>query len=213
MIALSAIGSLAAGYGLAWLFLFATVRVRDAASGTILQFVSTFGVWILAERAGLSPIITMVVYAMTLARAAPRRMPARNRISSYSVWETAVFVLNVLAFVLMGLQVRPILSRLSEESRLEALALGAAILATVILVRLAWVLGYRAVVRLMSRLLWSRSHAEAPDVRGDLLVGWCGMRGLVTLATAFALPFDFPGRDPIVLTPSAWCSARSCCKA
>ena len=45
----------------------------------------------------------MVVYAITLARAAPHRTPARNRISSYSVWETAVFVLNVLAVVLMGL--------------------------------------------------------------------------------------------------------------
>jgi monovalent cation/hydrogen antiporter len=45
-----------------------------------------------------------------------------------------------------------------------------------------------------------RVPADGQDVRGDLLIGWCGMRGLVTLATAFALPFDFPGRDPIVLT-------------
>src|SRR5213080_2418317 len=119
VVALSIIGSIAAGYALASLVLLSTSPVRDAASRTILQFVSTFGVWILAERIGLSAIITMVVYAMTLARAAPRRVAARNRISSYSVWETAVFVLNVLAFVLMGLQVRPILSRLSEESRLE----------------------------------------------------------------------------------------------
>ena len=106
MLALSTLGSLLAGYGLARLFHLVFARVRDPASGTILQFVSTFGVWILAERIGLSAIITMVVYAMTLARAAPRRLTARNRISSYSVWETAVFVLNVLAFVLMGLQVR-----------------------------------------------------------------------------------------------------------
>ncbi len=200
MMALSAIGSLVAGYGLARLFLLAIARVRDPASGTILQFVSTFGVWILAERIGLSAIITMVVYAMTLARSAPRRTPARNSISSYSVWETAVFVLNVLAFVLMGLQVRPILGRLTEESRLEALALGIAILATVILVRLAWVLGCGAVIRFISRLPLPRVHAEQPDVRGDLLIGWCGMRGLVTLATAFGLPIDFPGRDPILLT-------------
>src|SRR5439155_2420225 len=166
----------------------------------ILQFVSTFGVWILAERIGLSAIITMVVYAMTLASVAPRRTSARNRISSYSVWETAVFVLNALAFVLMGLQVRPILSRLSPESRLEALALGAAILATVIVVRLAWVVGCGALMRLLRHLARSRARAEAGDVRSDLLIGWCGMRGLVTLATAFALPFDFPRRDPIVLT-------------
>ena len=124
MIALSALGSLVAGYCLARLFLVAIARVRDPATATILQFVSTFGVWILADRIGLSAIITMVIYAITLARSAPRRTPARNRISSYSVWETAVLVLNVLAFMLMGLQARPILSRLSEESRLEALRVG-----------------------------------------------------------------------------------------
>ena len=49
----------------------------------------------------------------------------------------------------------------------------------------------------------NRLEGDGQSVRGDLLIGWCGMRGLVTLATAFALPFDFPGRDPIVL--SAFC--------
>ena len=92
------------------------MRIEDAPSATILQFVSTFGVWMLAEHTGLSAIITMVVYAMTTARIAPRRTAARNRVSSYSVWETAVFVLNVLAFVLMGLQARPILGRLADRN-------------------------------------------------------------------------------------------------
>jgi Na+/H+ antiporter len=198
MLVLSALGSLFAGYVFARLSLLAIIRMRDPASATILQFVGTFGVWILADWLGLSAIITMVVYAMTLARYAARRTPARNRISSYSVWETAVFVLNVLAFVLMGLQVRPILSRLSGESRLDALVLAAAVLATVILVRLAWVLAGGAMIRALRRGL--RFADDGHGVRGDLLIGWCGMRGLVTLATAFALPFDFPGRDPIVLT-------------
>jgi Na+/H+ antiporter len=197
MLVLSALGSLVAGYVFARLTLLALHRIRDAATGTILQFVTTFGVWILADRLALSAIITMVVYAMTLARHAPRRTPARNRISSYSVWETAVFVLNVLAFVLMGLQMRPILSRLSDEARLDALVLATAVLATVIVVRLAWVLAGGAVIRAVRG---SRATDDGQGVRGDLLIGWCGMRGVVTLATAFALPFDFPGRDPIVLT-------------
>src|SRR5262245_34955870 len=68
MLAVSAVGSVAGGYVLARLYLLATMRVRDPASATILQFVGAFGVWILAERIGLSAIITMVVYAMTLAR-------------------------------------------------------------------------------------------------------------------------------------------------
>jgi NhaP-type Na+/H+ or K+/H+ antiporter len=70
-------------------------------------------VWLLSDSLTLSPIITLVVYAMTLAQAAPGRVDPRLRISSYSVWETAVFVVNVLAFVLMGLQARMIIERLS----------------------------------------------------------------------------------------------------
>ena len=203
--ALSAVGSLLAGYVLAKLFVAATACIRDAASGTILQFVGTFGVWMLAENAGLSAIITMVVYAMTLARLAPRRIAARNRISSYSVWETAVFVLNVLAFVLMGLQARPILERLSEQSRFDAFLLAFVVLVTVIVVRFVWVLGVGAIARPRRppRLPARAEPSDREGFRGELLIGWCGMRGLVTLATAFALPADFPGRDPIVL--AAFC--------
>src|SRR5438132_1417550 len=78
IIALMAVGSPIAGWLLARLYLLGTARVRDAASSTVLTFVGTFGVWLLAERVGLSPIITMVTYAMALAREAPRGVPARN---------------------------------------------------------------------------------------------------------------------------------------
>ena len=156
------------------------------ASATILQFVGTFGVWILADRIGLSAIITIVVYAMTIARTAPRDTPASNRVSSYSVWETAVFVLNVLAFVMMGLQARPILERLSGGDMAGALLFAGAVLLTVIVVRLAWVLGCGALIRSFGSGD-REAPGEAEGFGGDLLIGWCGMRGLVTLATAFAL--------------------------
>jgi monovalent cation/hydrogen antiporter len=195
LLVLLAIASVGAGFALAWLYELATRPIRDAASSTILQFAGVFGIWLLAERIGLSAIITMVVYAMTLARRAPRRTSPRNRVSSYSVWETVVFVLNVLAFLIMGLQARPIMERLSGESLSQALVLAFAVLVTVIVVRLAWVFAYGALARTL------RFGSEAvPDRRADALIGWCGMRGLVTLATAFALPQDFPGRDPIVLS-------------
>jgi CPA1 family monovalent cation:H+ antiporter len=110
----------------------------------------------------------------------------------------------VLAFVLMGLQARPILERLSEQSRSEAFLLAFVVLVAVIAVRFLWVLGVGAIARRLSR---GRTDPTAPSdseaFRGELLIGWCGMRGLVTLATAFALPADFPGRDPIVL--AAFC--------
>jgi CPA1 family monovalent cation:H+ antiporter len=197
---LAAVGSLLAGYLLARLYLLATAQLRDAPSSTVLQFVATFGVWILSERLMLSPIITVVVYAMTLARGAPGRLEPRLRVSSYAVWETAVFMVNVLAFVLMGLQARRIIDRLSPDQLWYSVFFALGVLAIVIAVRLAWILVYRLVLAgiwrgypaFARRLSWR-------DPRGSVVVAWSGMRGLVTLATAFALPPDFPGRDLIVL--------------
>jgi NhaP-type Na+/H+ or K+/H+ antiporter len=73
-----------------------------------------------------------------------------------------------------------------------------AILLTVIAVRMAWVLGCGALLRSLGSGD-RETPGDATGFGGDLLIGWCGVRGLVTLATAFALPAGFPGRDPIVL--------------
>src|SRR6187455_107394 len=88
-------GSVAAGPALGWVTLKVMDRVRHVPTAIILQFVTTFGVWILAEHFGLSGVLTMVCYAMTVAQTAPARTPAWMRIPSYAVWETAVFALNV----------------------------------------------------------------------------------------------------------------------
>lgn len=202
VILLSTVGSVAAGYLFGRFSLLTLSRIEDAASSTVVQFAGTFAVWIIADRIGLSAIITIVVYAITIARTAPRRMSARRRVSSYSVWELAVFVLNVLAFVLMGLQARSIVGRLSGDGQGEAFLFAATVLAVVIVARLVWVFGYVAAIRWFVGAGGEKGR-DAPTFRGALLVGWCGMRGLVTLAVAFALPADFPGRDPIVLAAFA----------
>ena len=122
-------GSVVAGPVLGWLSLRLTNRVQDVPTAIILQFVITFGVWIVADRIGLSGVLTMVCYAMTVARTAPERTPARIRIPSYAVWETVVFVLNVLAFVFIGLQIRPILESLEPAARVRYFAVAGAVLA------------------------------------------------------------------------------------
>ena len=86
-----------------------TRRIVDVPSSIIVQFISTYGVWVVSELAGLSPILTMVTYAMTLARLTSAYLPARLRIPSYAVWETAVLVLNVLAFLVIGLELGPVI--------------------------------------------------------------------------------------------------------
>ena len=125
-------------------------RYGDTPTNIIMQFVITFGIWLLADRLGLSGVLTIVSYAITVARQAPASTPARLRVPSYAVWETTVFVLNVLAFVLIGLQIGPIVENLQPEQRFAYLGIAVAVLATVILVRIAWVMSYNAVVRWQS---------------------------------------------------------------
>jgi monovalent cation/hydrogen antiporter len=140
---LSLFGSVLAGLGLAWVSGHVTRRIQDVPSSIIVQFVSTYGVWVLADRTGLSPILTMVSYAMTLARSAPAYLPARLRIPSYAVWETAVLVLNVLAFLIIGLELGPIIAAARPGDLGRWIWLGAAVLGTVIGVRLLWTLAGR----------------------------------------------------------------------
>src|SRR4030095_11286948 len=128
-----------------------TDRVRDVPTAIILQFVSTFGVWILADRICLSGVLTMVCYAITAARSAPQRTPARIRVPSYAVWETVVFMLNVLAFIFIGLQIRPILASLEGADRGRYFAVAAAVLLTAIIVRIAWHMSFNAVIRWRER--------------------------------------------------------------
>src|SRR3954470_12182628 len=77
---LAVAGSLVVGPAFAWLYLRLTTRVTDVPTAIILQFVTTFGVWILADRVALSGVLTVVAFAMTAARRAPEITPARLRI-------------------------------------------------------------------------------------------------------------------------------------
>jgi Na+/H+ antiporter len=203
-VVLALAGSLLAGYLFARVWLKATRRVDEAPSAIILQFAGTFTVWIVAERIGLSGILTIVAYAFTIARTAPARTPARIRVPAYAVWETAVFILNVLAFMLIGMQLRPIWTRLDDVVRIEYVAIAAYVLAAVILARIVWVMSYGVTLRtLVAQGLLHPRNMAVPTLKGGLVVAWCGMRGIVTLAAAFALPENFPYRDLILLTAFA----------
>jgi len=204
-VAVALVGSFIAGYLSAQAWMLITRRIVEAPSAIITQFAGTFMVWIVAEHVGLSGILTIIAYAITIARSAPARTSARLRVSSYAVWETVVFVLNVLAFMLIGMQLRPIWSALEDDVRFRYCSFAAAILAVVILARIAWVIPFVAFLRAFKArgLPQPRASIAVPTIRGGLVVSWCGMRGLVTLAAAFALPEDFPHRDLILLTAFA----------
>jgi CPA1 family monovalent cation:H+ antiporter len=203
-------GSVVLGLALARAMIPLISRIGDAPIAVVVQFCGTFGVWMIAERLHLSGILTVVVFAMTAARLTSDAVPARVRIPSYAVWEVAVFVLNVLAFILVGFQLKGIVSRVDAPTLGWYAGIAAAVCAATILARIAWVSGAAAVSRWRCRPApdgeEGRRDAVGLSPRAAAVVGWCGMRGIVTLAAALALPAGghgatgFPYRDLVVFT-------------
>ena len=202
---LAVAGSLAVGPALGWLLLRSMNRVQHVPTVIILQFITTFAVWIVAEHLGLSAVLTTVCFAIYVAQFAPQRTPARLRIPAYAVWETVVFALNILAFIFIGLQIRPILANLEPGQVGPYSAVAGAVLVTVIVVRFAWHMPFNAVVRWRHRQVGFHPPRPMlrPSVGSGLLISWAGMRGIVSLATALALPLQFPYRDLIILAAFA----------
>jgi monovalent cation/hydrogen antiporter len=196
------VGSLVAGPILGWLVFKLLDRVRHVPTAIILQFVSTFGVWILADRLGLSGVLTMVCYAVTLARHSPSRTPSWIRIPSYAVWDAAIFALNILAFIFIGLQIRPIVQSLEPAARGRYFVVAIAVLFTVIVVRVIWHMFFNAMLRWKHRRFGFNPPRPMlrPTIRSGLIISWAGMRGILSLAAALALPAQFPFRGLIVFT-------------
>lgn len=199
-IAIAVPGGVALGMLFAGCYLMVAPRLAGTLGGRLLEFVASFGAWIIAERLHLSAVMTMVALAMTLARYGPERQSPRDRVHSYAIWEIVVFLLNVLAFLLMGLQARAIVLRHDLADLWPALTFAGLVLVIVIAVRLVWVLCYNRVVNYWPRLL---GPLRPPTLAQGIVVGWCGMRGVLTLAAALALPVGFPGRDLILLSALA----------
>jgi monovalent cation/hydrogen antiporter len=202
---LTVFGSLAAGVACAYAIRPLMNSLHDVPISIIVQFACTFGVWIAAEAIGLSGILTLVAFAMTLARHGPD-LPARMRIPIFAVWETVVFVLNAFAFVLIGMQLRPIWARLDAGGgRIEAVITAAVVLAVTMAARFVWVMSYNALRRWRHDPSREKSAQPRPLIGSGILVSWAGMRGIVTLAAAFAIPetlangSPFPYRDLILL--------------
>ena len=198
---LASVGAVVLGYVMARLFLVLSRRLADGAVSVVMQFVGTFAVWLISDHLGISPILTVVVYAMTLARTA--NQGAEDRMASFAVWDVAIYVLNALAFVLMGLQLKEIGHSVGDRLP-QYVLFSLAIVVTVIAVRLSWIMLYSRWVRYRIGRSADPGARTMPTMKGAFAIGWCGMRGIVTLATALALPFDingapFPHRDLLIV--------------
>ncbi|QTC92091.1 cation:proton antiporter [Brevundimonas goettingensis] len=198
------VGSVVFAMAVAWITTRLTRGITDAPAAILIQFIGTFGLWIAAEKLGLSAIVTVVVYGLTIARLAARNA-ATIRAPAYTVWDTVVFALNAMAFALVGLQIGPIWRGLEPAQRGEYALFAVAVLIVAVLARLVWVMGYNTFLRLKNHWFGVNlpEGVSPPTPASGVIIGWAGMRGVVSLAAAYALPMNFPHRDLLLLATFA----------
>ncbi len=194
---LAAGGGLAVG-GLAYLLLgYVRKHLTDPLMDSTLSFITPFLAYVSAEAIHASGVLAVVVAGLLLGHRSPVLQSAQSRIASRTNWRAIAFVLENAVFLLIGLQAQSILTHLTGQGVgvERVLTICGVTLLTVIVLRFVWMFAARY---LLVRPGTGTRH-EIPDWRYSALLGWAGMRGVVTLAAAFVIPLDVAHRDVLLL--------------
>ena len=192
-----AIGGVAVGIAFAYTSMFIIKRMRDSDLIILWTFIAAWVSYIIAEKVGVSGVLSTVACGMILGWHQHDLLNAATRTRATAVWGVVVFTLESLVFILIGLSLRGVLSRLGGMDGLIAFAPAiAGIVAAVILARFVWIFLGTYIPRALSSKL--RAHDPYPPPAVPFIMSWAGLRGVVSLAAALSLPDDFPGRDFII---------------
>ena len=178
-------------------------RIDDGPIEIALSILTPYAVYLIAESAHASGVLAVVACGLYLSRQSAQFFSANVRLQAWAVWDSLTFVINGLVFVLIGLQLPHVLSGIRDYRVAELLLYGALFSTIVIVLRLMWMFpGARLAYLIRTRLL-GQTYPR-PSARQVFVVGWTGMRGVVSLAAAIALPEalsdgrPFPQRNLIV---------------
>ena len=183
---------LACGRATTWLM----SRLHDVNLEIAASFLVAWASYMAAEAVGASGVLSTVACGVTIGWLQHASLSSRTRLQSRITWGFVVFVMEALVFVLIGLSLNGVLARLGTARAIELLPLGLVVTATLIVARFAWVFPAAYLPRLVSPRL--RAREPKPPWTTIMTLCWAGMRGVVSLALALALPEAFPGRDLIL---------------
>lgn len=172
-------------------------RMNDSLTENALSLLTPFAAYLPAERLHLSGVLAVVVAGLYLGRRAPVLLSSGTRLQGQSLWAMVTFLLEGFVFLLIGLQLPYVIDALANRPVGEVVVAVLAVNAAVVVTRVLWVFPATYVPRLLSPRL--REREPAPPWQVPALISWAGMRGVVSLAAAFALPREMPGRDLILL--------------
>jgi len=197
-----AIGGVALGFLMGQAFVIVHKYLGDAFIEVLTTIAVPYVAYITAESLHVSGVLAVVAAGIVRGRYAPEIVSAEMRIIARSVWNLLVFSLNCLVFILIGWQLSAIVARLTDYTVAQLFFYGTFVSAVAIVVRFIWI--YPAIyLPLVFRA--ARGQTVAVPQEGEVFImSWCGMRGIVSLAAALALPVQlvdgssFPERDLII---------------
>ena len=169
------------------------ITPNNPTTDTTLTFLTPFIVYLVAESIHVSGVLAVVTCGLYLSWHSPKVFDHQTRLQAYSTWNTAIFVLTGLVFVLIGLQLPGILESLQGVSFMTLLKYGAIVSAAVIIGRIIWVYPGAYIPRLSKKV---REREPEVNVKLVTIVAWSGMRGVVSLAAALAIPLVIEGGEP-----------------
>jgi monovalent cation/hydrogen antiporter len=169
---------------------------------TAISLICPYLMYIAAEHFHFSGVLAVVSGGLFLSYRNPDILSYESRLKSRSVWNVLIFLLNGVVFILIGLQLPAIVRGLGEYSLAAAITYGVLISLLVIVVRIGWVFPGAYCPRILSKRI--RTREPRPSGQSVFVIGWAGMRGVVSLASALAIPIalsgggSFPHRNMIL---------------
>ncbi|MDB6028624.1 MAG: Na+/H+ antiporter, partial [Verrucomicrobiales bacterium] len=197
-----ALGGILIGVAIGWLAAWFHRRVEDPPIEITVSFLTPFLAYILAERIGVSGVLAVVAAGLFLGWRLPEITTSTTRLQGGPFWNMVEFILNGFVFILIGLKVPEATRALSGKSIYPLVGKALLISVAVILIRIVWVFSVTYVPRFLFKKL--RERDPSPRWQNVAIVAWTGMRGVVSVAAALALPFTitsgspFPERDLIL---------------
>jgi monovalent cation/hydrogen antiporter len=181
------------GYGFIRLFR----RLHDANLEIAASFLVAWASYLAAEAVGVSGVLATTTCGLMMGWYQHETFSPHTRLQARAAWSVAIFALEALLFIMVGLSLRGIMERFDGRVAETLLPLALLISVGVIAARLVWIFPATYLPRLLIPAI--RRAEPYPPIGGPIAIGWAGMRGAVSLAAALALPADFPARDPILV--------------
>ena len=197
------VGGIAIGLAIGWFVDRFERRIDDAPIEVTLSILVPYATYLAAQSVHASGVLAVVSCGLFLSRRSNSFFSPAVRLGAWSFWQSFTFILNGLVFVLIGLQFPTVRSSIHSYRLSTLLVYGAIFSALLILLRLAWVFPATHLSYWIRRRFLHQNE-PTPEARRVFVVGWTGMRGVVSLAAALALPTvlrdgsPFPHRGMIV---------------